>query len=305
MTASMIIDTSKSSLPVLQALANETRLRIINNLATGELNIGEIATKLNISNAITTRHVQQLEEAGIVKTRRTPGKFGLQKIVSLAVDQVTIDFPEKIFPEYHFYQTDVKIGHFTDYQAEPTCGLADEHSNIGDPDQPRSFLDSRRVDAQLVWVGQGFLEYKIPNMIQSGDHLELLDISFEIASEFQISNNTWPSDITYYINGINIGTDTVKGNYADVRGRLTPKWWPDTCSQYGELKHIRINRYDTGIDGLPLSNVSIHELGIENTDYFTFRIASEKNVEHVGGLTLFGEKWGNYAQSIKVLTYVS
>lgn len=301
----MIIDTTKSSLPVLQALANETRLGIINSLAAGEMNIGEIAKKLKISNAITTRHVQQLEEAGIIKSRRTPGKFGLQKVVSLAIDEIAIDFPEKIFPEYRFYETDVKLGHFTDYYAEPTCGLADEYAHIGAADQPRSFLDSNRVNAQLAWVGHGFLEYKIPNMIQHGDQLELLDISFEIASEFPISNNTWPSDITYYINSINIGTDTVKGNYADVRGRLTPTWWPDTCSQYGELKHIRINRYDTGIDGVPLSNINIHELGLENTDYFTLRIASEENVEHAGGITLFGEKWGNYAQNIKVLTYVS
>lgn len=301
----MIIDTTKRSLPVLQALANETRLGIINSLASGEMNIGEIAKKLHISNAITTRHVQQLEEAGIVKTRRTPGKYGLQKIVALAIDQVAIDFPEKIFPEYRFYQTDVSLGHFTDYLAEPTCGLTDETAYIGMADQPRSFLDSRRVDAQCVWVGKGFLEYKIPNMIQPDDHLELLDISFEISSEFPISNNTWPSDITYYINGKKIGVDTTKGNYSDVRGRLTPTWWPDTCSQYGELKHIRINQYDTSIDGIPISNLNIYNIGLENTDYFTLRIASEDNVEHVGGLTLFGEKWGNHAQNIKVLTYVS
>lgn len=301
----MIIDTSSKSLPVLQALANETRLNIINHLATGEMNIGEIAKSCGISNAITTRHVQQLEEAGIVKTRRCPGKYGLQKIVCLAIDQIGIDFPEKIFPEYRHYETAVKVGHFTDFQAEPTCGLAAETGHIGMADQPRSFLDSQRVEAQLVWTSKGFLEYKIPNMILSDDHLELLDISFEISSEFPISNNTWPSDITYYINGQKLGTDTVKGNYADVRGRLTPTWWPDTCSQYGELKHIRINQYDTSIDGVPTSDINIHNLELENSDYFTLRIASEENQEHVGGLTLFGEKWGNQAQNIKVLTYVS
>ncbi|WP_071131035.1 ArsR/SmtB family transcription factor [Enterococcus timonensis] len=301
----MIIDTSKSSLPIFQALANKTRLGIINNLATGEMNIGEIAKKLGISNPITTRHVQQLEEAGIVKTRRTPGKFGLQKIVSLAISEIDINFPEKIFPEYRLYETDVMLGHFTDYQVEPTCGLADEKNYIGLVDQSISFLDSQRVNAQLIWVGKGYFEYKIPNSISADDHPELLDISFEIASEFPISNNDWPSDITYYINGKKLGTDLVKGNYADVRGRLTPIWWPDTCSQYGEIKHIRIGQYDTSIDGVPLSSVNIHDLNLENTDYFTFRIASEENTEHVGGLTLFGEKWGNHAQSIKVLTYVS
>lgn len=301
----MIIDTSKNSLPIFHALANDTRLRIINNLAKGEMNIGEIAKALNISNAITTRHIQQLEEAGVVKTRRCPGKYGLQKIVSLAVDQISIDFPEKIFPQYRSYETQVKVGHFTDFAVEPTCGLANEEAHIGMADQVRSFLDSQRVTAQLVWLGKGFLEYKIPNLVQSNDHLELLDISFEIASEFPISNNTWPSDITYYIDGKKLGTDTVKGNYADVRGKLTPKWWPDTCSQYGELKHIRINQYDTSIDGVPTSSLNIHDFDLENADYFTLRISSEEGTEHVGGLNLFGESWGNHPQCIKIITYVS
>lgn len=301
----MIIDTSTKSLPVLQALVNETRLGIVNQLAIKEMNIGEIAKALAISNAITTRHVQQLEDAGIVKTRRCPGKFGLQKIVALAIDQIGIEFPEKIFPEYRHYHADVKVGHFTDYHAEPTCGLASEEGHIGMADQPRSFLDSQRVNAQLVWTSKGFLEYKIPNLVQADDHLELLDISFEIASEFPISNNTWPSDITYYINGKKLGSDTVHGNYADVRGRLTPTWWPDTCSQYGELKHIRINQYDTSIDGVPTTDLNINDLALKETDYFTLRIASEELMDSVGGLTLFGARWGNHEQNIKVLTYVS
>lgn len=301
----MIIDTSQNFLPILQALANDTRLKIINALATNEMNIGELAKTLNISNAITTRHIQQLEESGIVKTRRCPGKFGLQKLASLAIDQITIDFPEKIFPEYRYYRTDVSVGHFTDFLAVPTCGLASESAHIGMADHPRSFLDNQRVNAQIVWIGSGYLEYKVPNMIQKGDHLELIDISFEIASEFPISNNNWPSDISYYINGIKIATDTVGGNYSDVRGLLTPLWWPDACSQYGELKHLRINQYDTGIDGVPTSNVNIHDLGLEGSDYFTLRIASEENAEQAGGLTLFGEKWGNHNQSIRVTIYVS
>jgi predicted transcriptional regulator len=301
----MFIDTSKNSLPVFQALANETRLSIINKLSIKEMNISEIAKTLCISNAITTRHIQQLEEAGIVKTKRLPGKYGLQKIVALAIDQISIDFPEKIFPEYRSYQTDVKVGHFTDFQVEPTCGLASELGHIGMADQVLSFLDSQRVDAQIVWSAKGYIEYKIPNLVKESDHLELLDISFEISSEFPISNNTWPSDITYYIDGKKLGTDRVKGNYSDVRGRLTPKWWPDTCSQYGELKHIRINQYDTSIDGVPTSNLNINDFDFSNADYFTLRIASEANVPNIGGFTIFGNRWGNHEQNIRVTTYIS
>ncbi|KAF1295122.1 transcriptional regulator [Enterococcus sp. JM4C] len=301
----MRIDTTRDSLPIFQALANETRLSIIQLLGNHEMNIGELAARLRISNAMVTRHIKQLEECGIVKTRRSPGKSGLQKLASLGVDNIGIDFPEKIFPNYRKYETEVKIGHFTDFSVEPTCGLTSKDSFIGMGDQPRSFLDTNRVDAELVWLSKGYLEYKVPNQIQPKDHLELLEISFEISSEFPISNNTWPSDITYYINQHKIGVDTVSGNYSDVRGRLTPSWWPDTCSQYGERKHIRVDRFDSSIGGIPTSNLNIHELGLENSDFFTLRIASEEISKNVGGLTLFGEFWGNYPQHIKVYTYVS
>lgn len=301
----MIIDTSTESLAIFQALSNQNRLDIINLLGGNELNISDLAKKLNISNAITTRHIQQLEDAGIVKTRRIPGKSGLQKIARLAIDNIRIEFPEKIFPDYKLYTTEVKLGHYTDFQAMPTCGLTSETEYIGLADQPKAFLDTQRVNAELIWVGKGFLEYKIPLPMESNDTLELLDISFEIASEFQLSNNNWPSDISYYINGKFIGHDRVSGDYSDVRGKYTPSWWPDLCSQYGELKHIRINPYDSSIEGVPTSDFNIHSLELENADFFTLRISSEEGVENVGGFTLFGEKWGNHAQNIRILTYVS
>ena len=301
----MQIDTSTHSLPVFQALANETRLTIIDLLGKNEMNIRSLAAQLNLSSAIITRHIKQLEDAGIVKTRRLPGKSGLQKLASLSIDYIGVSFPEKIFPEYRSYLTEIKIGHYTDYLVEPTCGLATSESIIGDTDQPRYFLDSERVDAELIWLGKGFVEYKIPNIFHSDETVEFVDISFEISSEFPISNNTWPSDITYYINGIKLGTDTISGNFSDVRGRITPDWWPDMCSQYGLLKHIRINHFDTGIDAVPISSVNIKDLHLEEADFFTFRIASEADAKNVGGLTLFGKKWGNHPQNIKVLTYVS
>lgn len=305
----MRIDTSLSSLPIFQALASETRLKIIDLLGKKEMNITEIAEKLNISNAITTRHIHQLETAGIIKTERqvVSGKPGTQKVASIALDFIGIDFPEKKFPEYRSYTLDIKLGHYSDFLVEPSCGLATISEIVGILDDPKTFLHQDRVDAELLWLTKGYIEYKIPNIITAGDHIEMIDISFEIASEFPVSNNTWPSDITYYINGQRLGVDRVHGNYSDVRGRLTPPWWPDQYSQYGEMKHIRINQYDTGIDGVPLSSINTKSLKLDKQDFFSLRISSEEgpDVENIGGITLFGEHWGNFPKSIRVKTYVS
>jgi predicted transcriptional regulator len=154
------------------------------------------------------------------------------------------------------------------------------------------------MNASLLWFSEGFVEYKIPNMLSAKNVLELLEISLEISSEFPNSNNVWPSDITFYVNDINIGTWTCPGNFSDVRGRYTPSWWEDKNSQYGLLKHIRISQYDTCIDGKFLSNVVLSDLGIEGKNLLKFKISVESDAENVGGVTIFGKGFGNHDQDI-------
>ena len=89
----MKIEVAASSYPFFAALASETRLKIINLLAEKPLNIGQLAESLDISGAIVTRHINLLEEAGIVKTESITGKRGRQKLCSLAAKQVLLLFP--------------------------------------------------------------------------------------------------------------------------------------------------------------------------------------------------------------------
>lgn len=151
----MQIQISKDYFHIYQALASETRIEIIEILAKNNMNISDLAKQLGISAAIVTRHIQKLEEAGIVKSERIPGKSGLQKIVYLAIDNIEIHFPRKIFKEYQLHETDLKIGHYTDFSVKPTCGIATEKEIIGKADDPKYFMDSQRVDAQLLWLSQG------------------------------------------------------------------------------------------------------------------------------------------------------
>jgi len=299
----MQIQISKDYFHVYQALASETRIEIIERLANKNANISDLAQQLKMSPAIVTRHIQKLEEAGIVKSERIPGKSGLQKVVGLAVDNIEILFPKKIFKEYMLHLTDLKIGHYTDFEAKPTCGIATENEVIGKADDPKYFMDSKRVDAQLLWFSEGYVEYKIPNLLGPNQIPEMIEISMELASEFPLSNNIWPSDITFYLNQVKLGTYTVPGNFSDVRGRYTPSWWNDKFSQYGLLKTIRINNIDTGIDGEPFSSVTINDIELNQSPFLTLRIAVEEESKNVGGLTLFGEHFGNHKQNIRIGIY--
>ncbi|PAE17726.1 transcriptional regulator [Virgibacillus sp. 7505] len=301
----MQLDLSQKSLNVYECLASETRLKILELLSVEDLNISQLAAKLEISNAIVTRHIQKLEQAQLVTSSKAIGKSGQQKIIQLNVDNIEIKLPKKIYSKFENRMTHLKLGHYTDYSVQPTCGLASTEKIIGRLDDPKYFMDGERMDASLLWLSSGYVVYKVPNLLKKSEKPEMLEISLEIASEFPGSNNVWPSDISFYINNIKVGTWTCPGNFSDVRGFYTPNWWEDTNSQYGLLKHLRINHGSTHIDGEFLSDVTIEDLGLESHHLIEIKLAVEPDAKHVGGLTLFGQGFGNHDQDINVNLYYS
>ncbi|GAA4061941.1 ArsR/SmtB family transcription factor [Amphibacillus indicireducens] len=298
----MQLELDSASLQVYQALASDVRLNIIQLLSEKTYNIKELATALELSSPIVTKHIEKLEAAGIIRTEKKPAKSGLQRISILIVDHIEISFPKKIQISYASYEISVPIGHYTDFHVVPTCGLASAKDFIGPVDQPKYFLAPERISAGILWFTQGFVEYKIINQLEEGDQLKQIDISFEISSEFPFSNSVWPSDISFSLNGIKLGVWQSPGDFADTRGKLTPDWWPDNINQYGILKTLRVTSHGTYIDGDPISDITIADF-ITIHDSWTFRIEVKEDAEHVGGVTLFGEKFGNHPQDIIFKTY--
>jgi predicted transcriptional regulator len=92
---------------------------------------------------------------------------------------------------------------------------------------------------------------------------------------------------------------TSPGDFGDVRGIFTPDWWFPNWNQYGLLKMLVINKTGTFIDGLQISDVSIKEFDLDYKSKLRFKLEVKKDSEHVGGLTIFGSTFGNYAQDIK------
>lgn len=70
----MQLQINEESLPVYEALASKTRIKII-QLLSKKMNVKDLAKELGVSSAITTMHVKKLEEANIIKTE----KVGQQK----------------------------------------------------------------------------------------------------------------------------------------------------------------------------------------------------------------------------------
>ena len=55
---------------LLKGLANESRLMIMCVLAEGELSVGQLNTRIKLSQSALSQHLAVLREQGLVKTRR-------------------------------------------------------------------------------------------------------------------------------------------------------------------------------------------------------------------------------------------
>jgi predicted transcriptional regulator len=128
--------------------------------------------------------------------------------------------------------------------------------------------------------------------------------TMELGSEAPGFCENWPSDIYFYINDVELGFWTCPGDFADVKGRFTPSWWMPAVNSYGLLKHLSVNLTGSYVDGLKISDVSIHDLGLNYKSSMKLRLAVPDKARNIGGLTIFGKHFGNYNQDIKVkVTY--
>lgn len=289
-------------LEIFKALGSELRINIIKLLQENhEMNMNELATSLGITNGALTSHIKKLEESGIIQVMTERGSHGNQKVCKVAVDKIVVDVEsEENEEDQNIYNTEVKVGHYSDYDVYPTCGLATSQAIVGEVDDPRYFSHPDRINAGILWFTKGYIEYIIPNLLPSATKIDQITVSLEISSEAPGINNDWPSDISILLNDVKIGTWTSPGDYGDVQGIFTPDWWFPNWNQYGLLKMIVINKKGTFVDGLKISNVTINEFNLDYKSTVRFKFEIEEDAKNVGGITIFGSEFGNYNQDIKV-----
>lgn len=293
------ITNLKDSLPLFKALSSDVRINIIDILSQyKQLNMNELSEKLDLTNGAVTMHIKKLEECGLIKTTNLTGKHGLQKICSLHEDKFVIDIGKQDVD--NSYDINLSIGHYSNYDITPTCGIATKDKLIGEVDNPNYFADPERINADILWFTKGYIEYRIPNYLKPNETLSELQISMEISSEAPGVCSVWPSDIHFYINNLNIGSWTSPGDFGDSKGILTPIWWNPNWNQYGLLKLLSINSYGTFIDGMKISDITLEDLELNYKSDIQFKLAVPEDTKHVGGLTIFGKNFGNYSQGISV-----
>ena len=284
-----------------EARARDVRLRNIHLLSKRELKIKQIADRNGISSPIMLKHIKKLEDAGFVTTRLEKRDGSLCKICTLifAEYRLGLDFRRRGLPMSHCHS--IPVGSYCLIEGTPTCGLAVEKGLVGPCDDPRVFWETERFNAQLLWFTQGYVEYRWPNYLTPAQKILEIELSFEIASEAPDYAEIWPSDITFGFNGTTLFSWTSPGDYGVKRGKLTPEWW--LSNQYGLLKTMRLTRDGVYLDEQKVSDIPLDQLTRDTDKHWSLRFEVPEDAENVGGLTLFGKKFGNHAQDIMVRTF--
>ena len=237
---SILIIDPENDLRILKGLGSSVRLKILALIQKAPKNVQQIAEALKLPQSTVATNIMVLEKAGLVKTWNAKGKKGTQKMCKPVWTEVVIKLWNG---EYDVQKSDVievemPVGLYTRYNVRAPCGLCSRDSIIGYLDVAHSFLDPARMKAGLIWFEVGYLEYKFPNnTLYKKKPVRSLELSAELSSEIPGTNKDWLSDITVWINEVEIGSWTSPGDYGDRRGKFTPNWWKLEGSQYGLLKH--------------------------------------------------------------------
>lgn len=288
-----------TSVEVFKALSSETRLSILKLLSERELNINEMGKHLDVNLPTVSKHVQALEQAGLVVSEYMAGTQGTQKRCRLKCRRLVVSLEESPIPKEQYEEVSMPVGLYTLVNpGGPTCGIASAAAIINLADEPQSFLYPERYSAQLIWMSEGFVEYVFPNSLPTSVDIWKAELQLEICSECPDYNNDYPSDITVWMNGVEVGTWTSPGDFGGRRGRLNPEWWNDHGTQFGALKTFSVSKDGCFVDGLPSGNTTTKGAMILPHQPITVRIGIKPEAMHQGGFNLFGRAFGNYQQDL-------
>ncbi len=297
----LLMVEGERALAVMRAMSSETRLSMLSLLSHSPMNVTELTAAMQLPHSTVNFNLKLLEEAGLLEVQYMPGTRGRQKLISKRYEEVHFKLPgAAVSAQSNLVEISMPIGNYRRSDVQPTCGLATESKLVGLVDDPRSFFEPEHVFAQIIWFRHGSLGYDFPNNLPHGAQASELEISLELCSEAPEHDADWPSDITVWVNGHEVGTWTSPADFGGTRGKITPLWWPINHTQHGVLKRFRISRDGCFIDGRRVGETTIGELGLEGQHQIPVKVGVRDDARFQGGVNLFGRRFGNIEQDIEM-----
>ena len=284
-----------------RALSSPIRIAILCELNKKPMLLSEIAEKFNLPISSTAFHMSALEDANLVSIEYSTKGKGTLKWFTYTKREIKIALrPEiKSKKKTPIVSYKIGVGEYIDAVFSNNCGITTETEVIME-NVSNNVFTPKRFNAQLVWFKHsGYVTYAIPNSYYEENNISEINFSVEICSEAKGFNEEYPSDITFWINNIEICTYTSPGDFGERYGKFTPSWWYPESTKYGLLVNITVKENGVYLnEQLVNKNININNLNLGQDNRNTIKIGVKENAVHKGGLNIFGEKFGDYNQAI-------
>jgi len=283
------------------ALSSEVRLSMIKQLQAGPLTLPELAKLNYLSTSAAVYHVECLYQCGLINMKYQQSRRGEVRTCYRLLRNLNLDlFVGHASNRKSTAVYTMGVGQFVSYEG---CSMFCFNTNekLYNVSWNNAFM-RERFDAQLLWATNGTVTYAFPSHFATAYTCNEVSFSLEICSEAPYYNNEWKSDVTFWINDVEVLTYTCPGDFGNRRGFLNPEWWENSNTQYGELKTITINDKGVFLDGIFVhNNVTLPDLHLNGAPAVMFRLGNKPTAENIGGFNIFGKSFGDYPQDI-VLT---
>lgn len=285
-----------------RAIYAPARIEIVNLLYKKPMLLSEIAEALDMPISSAAFHLKVLREAHLIGIDHTSTSGGALKWYTYTFPEITILMKDtrrqnSVLPEP--FAVEIGVGEYIDAQFTGSCGMASDTALIMECSPQSVFIPERR-NAQLVWnKGAGSVTYALPNDYAEKP-LDEINFSLELCSEATGYNHAYKSDVTFWINGVELCTYTSPGDFGNRYGRFTPPWWFAESTKYGLMTAVAVRKNGVYLnERLVNKDVTLSSLDLADGNRTTLKIGVKPDAENVGGFNLFGEKFGDYDQAIK------
>jgi predicted transcriptional regulator len=290
---------------ICHALSTPLRVQILQKISSATLSIVELSEALDTSLSTISSNIKVLEDAGLIITELSSATRGTKRMCTKNYADIFINLDNR-YPhgdKYKEYEVNMPIGHFSDCNVSPTCGMIGINGLIGSEDLLSSFFDPGRIEAKHIWFRTGFINYRFPYHLNdlNGSILQSIDFSLEICSEAPNYEMEWPSDITFWLNGVELLTWRSPSDFGDRKGNLKSCLWEKVhFSQYGLLLSVKIDSNGTFINEEKVSDTVLSNIPL-SAHSLDLKIGIKEDAENKGGVNIFGKGFGDFDQDIKMV----
>ena len=210
-------DLEKISL-IGSALSSIDKLKILQHLSVKPMTLSELSRTLNLAVSTVSFHIDALVKAQLIFISYEPGIKGHVKLCTKATHNLYIDFDIVTNRESQLLNSqeiiEMPIGNFVDCNIQSPCGIAGKSEQLIENDSPNAFFSPNRSQAELIWFQSGYISYLFPtHFLKNNINYKQISFSLELCSETVYFRNDWPSDITIWVNDIELATYTSPGDF--------------------------------------------------------------------------------------------